>query len=103
MKDKQDLFDEYLANMHAIQSGVKMQIELDRASGGNTAGADPKHLRVGVNSSMVNDEAVARLLIAKGVFTEIEYYEAMVEASAKEKARYEAELSAQMGSKVTLA
>lgn len=65
----------YDAAVHSYQSAIAYQIE---HLGLNGAGADPKHLRVGVNSAMADHGAITKLLIEKGVFTEAEYFEAVV-------------------------
>lgn len=67
---------------HQMQCGVAMELSKDPTS------ATPKHLRVGINSAMVNDAALVRLLIAKGLFTEEEYYRAMREEMEREVERY---------------
>jgi hypothetical protein len=43
-----------------------------------------------------------RLLIAKGVFTEDEYFDAVIDGMEREKASYEAGLSEIFGTKITL-
>src|SRR5689334_306940 len=90
------LQERYLAAMHAVQTGVAyvMQIEPKQV--------DPKHLRTGINSAMVNDAALTKLLIAKGIITEAEYWQALVEEAEAEKQRYETELSEHHGVKITL-
>lgn len=98
----------YDAAAHAVQSGVAAELgEMPHLplskTGADAAAATPKHLRVGVNSCLVNDLAIARLLIEKGVFTLAEYHEAIAEAMESEQARYEQILSDATGSKVTLA
>lgn len=80
---------------HAMQSGVAM----DQAHFPDNA----KHMRVGVNSAMVEGAAVAGLLIKKGIFTELEYYTALAEGMEAEQQRYERLLTARMGCPVTLA
>jgi len=92
----EELKARYQAALHAVQSGVRMLIEL-----GDTL-AEPKHLRVGVDSAMVNDAALVRLLIKKGVITEREYFELLVEAAEEERASYERELTEKLGKTVTL-
>lgn len=82
---------------HAIQSGIKMYMDF-----GDTKMGDPKHLRVGVNLALVEQSAVARLLILKGVISEEEYFDAIVGALEKEKRFYEEDLSQITGLKVTL-
>ena len=91
-----ELRAEYERQLHKMQAGVAFDI-------GNGGSAHlPKHLRVGVNSAMVNNAAMAALLIKKGVITELEYYEQMVESMKKEADEYERELSQRLGRKVTL-
>lgn len=87
----------YEAALHAMQTGVQMEMNF------NSRPTDPKHLRVGVNSAMVNDQAIANLLMAKGIITQEEYAEAVTVAMETEAARYEKHLSDHYGTKVTLA
>ena len=82
---------------HAMQSGVAAEMNL---GGGAT---EPKHLRVGVNSAMVENAAVVELLIAKGVITEAEYMRALAEQMEQEVARYEVRLESRTGAHVRLA
>lgn len=81
---------------HAMQSGVKFDLELGSDS------ASPKHLRVGVNSALVYEAAIAALLIEKGVFTQQEYAIACADQMEKEAARYAKLLSEKIGRPVTL-
>lgn len=76
----------YRAAAHAVQSGVM----LDHSRGGEDG--SPKHLRTGVNLALVDSAALAKLLINKGVFTEVEYHEALADATEAEQRRYEARL-----------
>lgn len=87
----------YGAALHAMQSGVKFEQE-----NGSTDGT-PKHLRVGINSALVDNAALTKLLIDKGIITALEYVKALAEGMEAEKARYEALLSMRTGKKVTLA
>ena len=64
--------------------------------------ASPKMLRTGVNLAMVEHGALVRLLIAKGLFTEEEYFEELVKGVEDEKRLYEERLSARFGGKITL-
>lgn len=81
---------------HAMQSGVAVEMQHD------TNATSSKHLRVGVNSSMVTDMAVARLLIDKGIFTHDEYTEAVRIAMIDEVQRYELMLYQLFGQLPTL-
>lgn len=71
---------------HAMQSGVKYEIE---TQGEAEAAANPKHLRVGVNSALVGNAALAKLLIDKGIFTLDEYGKVLADEMEREVARYE--------------
>lgn len=82
---------------HAMQSGVAMEMGYDDSS------VTPKHLRVGINSAMVNDEAIAQLLMDKGIITKDEYEEAITAAMKREKERYEKRLTERFGRKISLA
>lgn len=90
--------------MHAIQSGVKGEIAYENLKNvpHDLRSSGPKHLRTGVNMAMCNVAAVARVLIAKGIITEVEYHEALADLLEAEKATYETKLSGIYGTKVTL-
>ena len=76
----------YHAALHGVQSAVAYEIEMHLTA----AAVTPKHLRVGINAAMVDSAAIAGLLIAKGIITESEYYEALANAAEQELARYHA-------------
>lgn len=84
--------ERYVKAAHGMQSGVAAQTAYGSKQ------CDPKHLRVGVNAAMSDLGAVARLLIAKGVFTEREYLEAICKGMEDERDSYEAAVQALMGS-----
>lgn len=86
-----ELHDRYLAAAHAMQTGVAFKMDHDP---GETS---PKHLRVGVNSAMVETSALALLLIEKGVFTMVEYRTALAEAMERERDMYQEWLNARYG------
>jgi hypothetical protein len=96
-KSLQELAEEYKALCHAMQSGVQMEM-----NHGSTD-THPKHLRVGINSALVDSSSLAKLLMAKGIITEQEYYEAITEGMRAEVARYEKALSERMGANIKLA
>lgn len=87
----------YRAAVHAMQSGVAMEMQAGRAD------TEPKHLRVGINSALVDSSALAELLIAKGVITEGEYLEAIAAGMEREVRAHESWLSSRLGSNITLA
>ncbi|MGH7243643.1 MAG: hypothetical protein ACREJD_09525 [Phycisphaerales bacterium] len=86
-----------LAAQHAMQTGVLMEMEH-----GVGAATELKHLRVGVNSAMSGDAAIAELLIAKGVISRDEYFKACADEMEREVKRYEERLSKHLGTNVTL-
>ena len=91
-----DAYRRYAAAAHAMQSGVAAKMGQDP---GETT---PKHLRVGVNSSMVENSALVKLLIGKGILTEEEWAEALADGMEAEVALYEKWLSERIGVAITL-
>ena len=87
----QDDVDRYLAALHAMQTGVA----IEQARGSRDG--EPKHLRVGVNTAMVDHAGLAQLLISKGLITEDEYTAAIADAMEAEVARYEQRIQEQVG------
>lgn len=85
----------YEAAAHAMQSGVAA----DQSSGGRES---HKHLRVGINSAMVETSAIGQLLMAKGIVSADEYAEAIVAGMEAEVLRYQQLLSDRYGKAVTL-
>jgi hypothetical protein len=86
-----DNMTRYVALAHAIQSGVAMDLQHDPTPG------TPKHLRTGLDCRAADHGALARLLIAKGVFTLEEYEAALLEGLEREKAAYEQRLTDRFG------
>lgn len=84
----------YLSAAHSIQTAVKMQIEV---LGENGAGADPKHLRTGLNMVMSDHAALARLLMKKGIITNDEYMQAITEGTEEEAERMAADTRKKCG------
>lgn len=92
----------YFAAAHAMQSGVAMMMNYE---GGETT---PKHLRVGVNSALVDSASLAMLLMEKGVFTRLEYFTAIAEGMEREVKLYQDRISERLygpgdGPTITLA
>lgn len=81
---------------HAIQTGVAYEMEC------GVRATEPKHLRTGIDSQMADYSGLIRLLIAKGVITESEYFEASVKALEEEVGRYEARLTREFGASIRL-
>jgi len=103
MTKRDELQRRYEAAAHAVQAGVAMEMNDDPPSISGSA-ASPKMLRTGVNLAMVEHGALVRMLIAKGLFTEKEYFEELVKGVEDEKRLYEERLSARYGgrTKITL-
>ena len=72
----------YQAAAHAMQTGVAFTMDFDPSP------TTPKHLRVGVNSAMVEHGALAALLMQKGIITEVEYLESLADFMEKERDSY---------------
>jgi hypothetical protein len=89
--------EKYLALMHAVQSGVAAKMDYDY---GDTS---LKHLRVGVNSAMIETAALAKLMLDRGLFTEEEYLDALIDRAQAEVEMYERELSKHYGRPVKIA
>jgi len=87
----------YHEALKAMQAGVGLDLEV-----GATKGLSAKHLRVGVNSAMIDTGALMRLLIKKGVFTAQEADDALEEVANEEVDSYEKLLSEKLAAKVTL-
>lgn len=93
-----ELAAEYHQLAHAMQCGVAAEMAIPSRS----HLTEPKHLRVGVNSSLVNSSALGELLIAKGLITELEYVQAMRDGMAREVETYQQRLSEHYGRTITL-
>jgi hypothetical protein len=76
--------ERYLKAIHGVQSAIAYEI-----GAGLSTDTTPKHLRVGVNSAMVNDKALTVLLMKKGLFTQEEYVAAVADAAEDELAMFE--------------
>lgn len=88
--------ERYAALCHAMQTGVAYKMEKD------VSDTTPKHLRVGINSALVQDSALALLLMKKGIITEDEYFDAVNEAMEREVKSYQEELRHLYGVDITL-
>ena len=88
--------ERYKAAAHAMQSGVAMEMNYDSKS------TQPKHLRAGVNSALVDSSALAELLITKGIITEDEYLDAIAAGMEREAESYRARLQDRLGTSITL-
>lgn len=90
------LVTRYHAALHAMQTGVEYKRQYDPGE------TQPKHLRVGVNSALSSQEALASLLVSKGIITEEEYMTAVADQMEVEAESYRKELSERFGVNITL-
>jgi hypothetical protein len=74
---KEERNAKYHALAHAIQSAIAYQMNYSDF-------AEPKHLRVGIDITKGEQGGLARLLIAKGLITEDEYLDAMIDGLERE-------------------
>lgn len=102
MSKRDDLQRRYEAAAHAVQAGVAMELADDERYHNTNSSASPKQLRTGINLAMVSHGALVRLLIAKGILTEEEYFEELVKGVEDEKRLYEERLSARYGGKTKI-
>jgi hypothetical protein len=85
--------ERYMRAAHGIQSAIAFLMN----RGPRFAGVEPKHLRVGIDTSKAEFGALAELLIRKGVITEGEYVEAMTTGLERELERYTEEARRETG------
>ena len=85
----------YTALVHAMQSGVmaEMNARMNHAH-------EPKQLRVGVNSTMVETSLLVQLLIDRGLLTTLEWAERLRDGMRAEVERYEQRLTEYYGREV---
>lgn len=98
MTSLSDSIERYQSAIKRMQSGVAMDLSL-RMDDRSTA---EKHLRVGVNSALVQNGALVTLLIEKGLITEQEYFEHMAKKMEDEVRHYETLLTKRLGKTVHL-
>lgn len=91
----QEANERYNAAAHAMQTGVATLMGAGDEQELQVTG--PKHLRVGVNSAMVNQDALVRLLISKGIIADVEYFEALADAMERERDAYQARVNKKFG------
>jgi hypothetical protein len=89
--------ERYVKACHAMQSGVAMEMET-----GGMRGTEAKHLRVGVNSAMVEHAALVKLLMRRGMITEAEYWKALADQMEEEARSYEKWISERLGTNIRL-
>jgi hypothetical protein len=95
-EEQNDLQRHYDA-AHAMQSGVAQYMQV------NPRDTEPKHLRVGINTALVDHASLVDLLISKGVFSRGEYLKVIADGMEREKQDYEERLSKHYGANIKLA
>lgn len=96
LKRLAELRSQYDALLHKMQTGVAVMMEHGSAE------TEPKHLRVGVNAAMSDAGAIVNLLIQKGLLTEIEVWQALVDGMRREADGYKRDVQKAMGPGVEL-
>lgn len=100
----EEKYREYKRLAHAMQSGVAFTMQHEDPHEKGTVGSTShKHLRVGVNAAMSDHGALIALLIEKGIFTEEEYVDKLIEFMRREVKSYEQSLKLRFGKNITLA
>lgn len=94
---KRKLATQLQAKQHAAMTGAGYSIEYGLVK------TNDKHTRNGIDAAHVSHAGLVQLLIKKGIITEEEYLESMLEAWDTEVKRYEKELSDHLGRDVKLA
>ena len=103
MTTTEELSARYTTALHKIQAGVAALMGYAETHGERYPEAEPKHLRVGVNSALLNVSAVGELLVEKGIVTEDELAEKIVEYVEREAEVYRERVQAKFpGTEITL-
>lgn len=96
----EEFLAEYKRLGHAIQTGIGWKIQLD--TGSPDVNSDPnlnahKHLRVGIDTNKADLGSISRLLVKKGLISDDEFKQAILEGLELEKASYEDQLNERFG------
>lgn len=81
----------YLRMMHGLQSSIAALMSFDLALG------EKKHLRVGVDSALIQSSALARLLIEKDLITEEEFWDSTLIVLAEDLTKNRERFAKEMG------
>lgn len=73
----------YMSLAHAVQSGIASCIAV------GWTGTQPKHLRVGIDTQKSDSGALVKLLLDKGIITEEEYGNAILQGLEREIESYQ--------------
>jgi len=102
----EEKYQKYLELLHAVQTGIAWNIAISHPDvsdiNQDSNLREHKHLRVGIDVTKSDQGALVSLLIKKGIFTEDEYLDEIVEFMQREVKAYEEGLSAHFGRPITL-
>lgn len=73
---------------HQVQSAIAFLMQHHQDNGTRFQQVEPKFLRVGVNSAMVETSALARLMLAKKLITADEYFTTLIQVWQEEVQSY---------------
>lgn len=90
---------EYMDLLHAIQTGV---LYMSKHESGDTAETSPKHLRTGINSSLIESSALVKTLVEADVIDWETFRDNVIFMLKLEVKNYEERLSKVMGTSIRL-
>lgn len=80
--------EEMEALQHKVQSAVAFLMNHAQLNGIRHTSTEPKFLRVGINSALIETSALARLMLSKKIITNDEYFEMIIQVWREEVERY---------------
>ena len=89
MENKAQKYNEL---QHAMQAGIEV----------GSKELLPKHLRVGINTALSDHSSLVKLLFKKGIISDDEYLDTIIEGMQKEVEEYEQKIKKRTGMDVTL-
>lgn len=95
--DLRALKERYDAATHRVQTAIMYRFAIDEPWMPDGLNRVVKHLRVGIDMTKSDQGGLVTLLIAKGVFTQAEYIQAVTEAAEREADSHQELLQQTMG------
>lgn len=77
---------------HRVQSAIAFLQSHAEKTGESYPSLEPKHLRVGVNSAMIEASALGKLLMRKKLITADEYFNSIIEMWEQEVESYQGDI-----------
>lgn len=96
-ENQQEAIARYEAACHAVRTGIMLLMGSPKYKA-----AEPKDLRLGIDSAQVSQAAIVELLVRKGIITYDEWYSTLADAMEKEKAEYTQEVGKKVGPGIVL-